>query len=241
MNVEPIKALRRHSGTRRYGVTDKQSRRDNARHAGTREDRSGKRAWDFDGKQRLRSRTQPLTDVDHEQDLDGQHREVVDNTYPGINTWWVEEVLAILKSRVRAHLYSNKYFCGLTLDEIFLLERLGSSLEQIKAEIEAEEVDRTTVQEPLADWERELLELGGDPVGSFDVVDVPQAPVEWAHVCTDECEFVYCPNDPHDRNDGSDDPDAYAGDWMMYIHSQDEDELLAEAFGGWGFKVTTRP
>ena len=236
LDVQPTKAPRRHSGTRRYGVTDKQSRRDNARHAWARD------KYDARGNRESRQpKIAAARSADHDQELNHQHREELDREYPGINTWWVEEVLAILKSRVRAHLYSNKYFCGLTLDEIFLLERLGFSLEQIKAEIEEEEVDQTATQEPLADWERELLEMGGDPVGSFDVVEIPQAPVEWAHVCTDECEFVYCPNDPHDRNDGSDDPDAYAGDWMMYIHSQDEDELLAEAFGGWGFKVTTPP
>lgn len=149
LNVEPIKVLRRHSGTRRYGVTDKQSRRDNARHAGTREDRSGKRAWDFDGKQRLRSRTQPLTDVDHEQELDGQHREAVDKSHLGIKRCWREKFLATIKERIRM----NR---GLSWWDTFTLERLGITVEQLEVEVAAEGL------EPLADWERELLEAGSD-------------------------------------------------------------------------------
>lgn len=235
MDIEAIPTPRRHSGTRRYGVTDKHLRRDNARHAGTRKDRSGKRAWDLDGKRRLRSQPQPSNDVDYEQDLDIQHREVVDKKHPGINSWWVEEVLATLKSRVRANQYEYPRFPGLTLDEIFLLERLGCSLEQIKAEIDEKEVDQTTTQEPLADWERELLE-----VGTSTIIDHLSEPF-WGRFDMDEdlsyFEDLMCPEHMKPRQV---DPEL-PGAWMSSIHAQDEGGLLAEAFGGWGFKVTTRP
>ncbi|MGB4768342.1 MAG: hypothetical protein WBP22_03725 [Candidatus Saccharimonas sp.] len=230
LNVEPIKALRRHSGTRRYGVTDKQSRRDNASHAPGRSD------YDREGNREVRQpKIAAARSADHDQELNHQHREELDREYPGINTWWVEEVLAILKSRVRAHLYSNKYFCGLTLDEIFLLERLGSSLEQIKAEIEEEEVDRTTTQEPLANWERELLE-----VGTSTIIDHLSEPF-WGRFDMDEdlsyFEDLMCPEHMKPRQV---DPEL-PGAWMSSIHAQDEGGLLAEAFGGWGYKITNRP
>ena len=93
----------------------------------------------------------------------------------------------------------------------------------------------------MAEHNERVSTRATDKVNELTPIDIPQAPSQSVHACTDECDFVYCPNDPQLWDDESDDLNSYPGDWMMYIHSQDEDELLAEAFGGWGFKITTRP
>lgn len=144
LNVEPIKALRRHSGTRRYGVTDKQSRRDNARHAWARD------KYDARGNRESRQpKIAAARSADHDQELNHQHREELDREYPGIKRCWREKFLATIKERIR----TNRPLSG---QDTFTLELLDITVEQLKQEVAAEGL------EPLADWERELLEAGSD-------------------------------------------------------------------------------
>ncbi|MGB4762180.1 MAG: hypothetical protein WBP12_02365 [Candidatus Saccharimonas sp.] len=103
--------------------------------------------------QRLRSRTQPLTDIDHEQELDHEHRKVTDKKHLGINAWWIDEVLDAIRCRILQ-------YQPLSAGDVALLERLKLSIADV-------------LKHGLADWERELLEAGGSDAET-KVVAMPE-------------------------------------------------------------------
>lgn len=219
----PLAHVPRHSRTRRYGLTTKQRRRDaSLKHRGF---------WHEYAEDQLREEVDcrihavdVMTFGDHEQDLDVQHREELDNAYKGIGTCWIDGFLAEIQDRViRGGELSD--------EDRATLDRIGMSV-----------VD--ALRPVLADWEIELLMCP-----SLSGVDQTLTPAQYTVNLGYEEPYEDDSNQEEDiePEDNIEDlmmpthmkrcvrEDVWGSD-LPYLHKQDE-RTLPEFFGGWGYSI----
>lgn len=212
----PMASIPRFPRTRRYGTSDQHKRRDRNVYSRGRFDK-----YDVECNREVRAKVliDPIDDeldTDHEDEMDRKHP-----NYGDSRAYWYSRLTP--KQRREMPFWEQES----VLDSAAMVDE---ATDDVADESCDPDCHFCGVGTQLADWEIELLS------GEYGDVEMVSSRLNDEYQIYDD-DYL----SDHMPDDDVEDPREYPGDWMLYISSRDEKARLAEAFDGWGYKVTTRP